>query len=145
MYIKKISAFLVLSICVTLFADYSLDSNNDGNEDIWVEELSNDGVIISRDTDHDGSVDTKLAIDKMKLSQFEETDYNLDGIMDNFYYYEDGFVIRQEVDSNYDQRIDIWVHITNKGKSISKYEKDLDFDGIVDKVKEFEVYKGNGQ
>lgn len=145
MYIKKISAFLVLTICFTLFADYSLDTNSDGNNDIWVEELSDDGVIISRDTDFDGSIDTKLVMDKMKLSQFEETDYNLDGIMDNFYYYEDGFVIRQEVDSNYDQRIDIWVHITNEGKSISKYEKDLDFDGVIDKVKEFEVYKENGQ
>ncbi len=145
MYIKKIFAFLVLSICVTLFADYSLDSNSDGNNDILVEELSDGGVIISRDTDYDGSVDTKLGMDKMNLSQFEETDYNLDGIMDNFHYFEDGFIVRQEIDSNYDQKIDVWVHITNEGQSIIKYEKDLDFDGIVDKVKEFEVYKEDGQ
>lgn len=135
--------FLVLSFFV--YADYSLDSNSDGKLDVWVEELAQDGYIISTDKNHDGKIDSKLALDRMNLSVLEETDYNLDGIMDNFYYFDNGFVVRQEVDSNYDQKVDIWVYITNDGKSISKYEKDLDFDGEVDKIKEFEVYKEDGE
>ncbi|MGL1894547.1 MAG: hypothetical protein OCD02_23170 [Spirochaetaceae bacterium] len=144
MFIKKLLAIILLYISFSLFADYSLDSNSDGKLDVWVEELLKDGYIISTDTNFDGKVDSKLALDAAELTLFEEIDFNLDGVMDNFYYYESGYVTRQEVDSNYDQKIDVWVYIVNEGKSISRYEKDLDFDGIVDKVKEFEVYKENG-
>lgn len=142
---KIVIALLIFGFSLSLYADYSLDSNSDGKLDIWVEELAQDGYIISTDTNHDGSIDSKLALDNKRLTIFEETDYNLDGIMDNFYYYDSGFVTRQEVDSNYDQKIDVWVYITNNGKSISRYEKDVDYDGVVDKVKEFEVYKENGK
>lgn len=142
---KRIIAFVMSLFALSLYADYSLDSNSDGKLDVWVEELGQDGYIISTDTNFDSSVDSKVALDVMRLTVFEETDYNLDGIMDNFYYYDNGFVVRQEVDSNYDQKIDVWVYITNSGKSISRYEKDLDFDGVVDKVKEFEVSEENGK
>ncbi|QEN03609.1 hypothetical protein EW093_02475 [Thiospirochaeta perfilievii] len=145
MFNKIILLIFTLSVSSVLFADYSLDSNSDGILDIWVEELEDNSIIISSDTNFDGNVDKKLAMNGAKLTLYEETDYNLDGIMDNFYFYEDGFVVRQEVDSNYDLKIDIWVYITNDGKSISSYEKDLDFDGVVDKVKEFEVYKEDGK
>ena len=144
MFVKKIVKLILIIIPFWVFADYSLDSNKDGTFDIWVEELLEDGYIIWADNNHDGNIDSKLALDSSKLTLFEETDYNLDGIMDNFYYYEEGYVVRQEVDSNYDQKIDVWVYIVNKGKSISRYEKDLNFDGIIDKVKEFEVYKADG-
>lgn len=136
---KKIVAFTLLFISVIIFADYSLDSNKDGNDDVWVEETADGGYIINSDKDFDGMVDSKLTMDHMRLTTLEESDYNLDGIMDNFYYYEDGYVVRQEVDSNYDQKIDIWVYITNNGTAILKYEKDLDYDGVIDKIKEFEV------
>lgn len=145
MYKKRIITFLISILSVYVFADYSLDSNSDGKLDIWVEELTKEGYIVSSDTNYDGSIDSKLALDQMHLTVLEETDYNLDGVMDNFYYYESGFVVRQEVDSNYDQMIDVWVYISNEGKSISRYEKDLNFDGVVDKVKEFEVYKEDGK
>ena len=139
MLIKKIGIVIFLFISINIYADYSLDSNSDGVPDIWVEELGEDGYIISSDTNFDGDIDAVLTMDSNKISQHEETDYNLDGTMDNFYYYKDGFVVRQEVDSNYDKKIDIWVYIVNEGRTISRYEKDLDFDGVVDKVKEFEV------
>jgi len=124
-----------------LIANYTLDTNNDGKTDIWVEELAEDGYIISTDTSYDGNIDSKLVMDKMKLTTYEESDFNLDGVMDNFYYYENGFIIRQEVDSNYDQMIDVWVYITNDGTAIYRYEKDIDYDGKVDKIKDFEVDK----
>lgn len=124
-----------------LMANYTLDTNNDGKIDIWVEELAEDGYIISTDTSYDGNIDSKLVMDKMKLTTYKESDFNLDGVMDNFYYYENGYIIRQEVDSNYDQMIDVWVYITNDGTAIYRYEKDIDYDGKVDKIKDFEVDK----
>lgn len=139
MLIRKILPLVLLLVSVNIYADYSLDSNNDGLKDIWVKEIPNKGVIVSSDTNYDGDIDSKLTINESNITIFEETDYNLDGVMDNFYYYKDGVVIRQEVDSNYDNKIDIWVYVSNGGTAVSKYEKDTDFDGVIDKVKEFEV------
>ncbi len=138
---KNIIIIILVTLSINIYADYSVDSNNDGKIDIWVKDLENKCLLISSDTNFDGKIDSRLSLDEFKLSIYEETDYNLDGVMDNFYYFESGNVIRQEVDSNYDQKIDVWVYITNNGKSISKYEKDLNFDGVIDKVKEFEVSK----
>ncbi|OQY40840.1 MAG: hypothetical protein B6229_00750 [Spirochaetaceae bacterium 4572_7] len=144
MLIKKIITLVLLFLSVNIYADYSLDSNNDGILDLWVKEIPSEGVLISTDTDFDGNIDSILKMDQNRESLYEETDYNLDGSMDNFYYYENGVVVRQEVDSNYDSRVDIWIYICNDGSSIYRYEKDTNFDGIVDKVKEFEVDKKNG-
>lgn len=144
MLIKKLILFIMLSFCTSLFANYTVDSNSDEDIDIWVEELEGGNVIISRDTNFDGKVDSKLEMDAKSLSIYEESDFDLDGAMDNFYYYENGIIIRQEVDSNYDNKIDVWVHIVNEGKTISRYEKDLDYDGVIDKVKDFEVKEENG-
>ncbi|MBN2834982.1 MAG: hypothetical protein JXR48_08450 [Candidatus Delongbacteria bacterium] len=141
---KKIITFLLLFISVILFANYSMDSNKDGKDDIWIKE-GKEEIIISSDKDFNGSIDSNLTLDSLKRTVFEETDYNQDGIMDNFCYYEDGFIVRQEVDSNFDQIVDIWVYIKNNGKFIYKYEKDVDFDGVVDKIKEFEEHKNDGE
>ena len=141
---KKIGTLVFVLITSTIYADYSLDSNSDGILDIWVEELPKGGIIISTDTNFDGNIDSILELDESNISIHEETDYNLDGIMDNDYYYDNGFVVRQEVDSNYDGIVDIWIYICNNGTTIYRYEKDSDFDGTVDKVKEFEVDKNNG-
>lgn len=138
MLTKKIIPLILMLFTFNAFADYALDSNEDGVQDIWVEDKAEDGVIISSDTNFDGNVDSILAIDKANISLYEQTDYNLDGVMDNFYYYEDGVIVRQEVDSNYDNKIDVWVYIINGGTTIAKYEKDTDFDGVIDKVKVFE-------
>lgn len=144
MIIRKIIVLTLLLNTVNIYSDYSLDTNNDGFDDIWVEEKAEEGYIVSTDTNFDGKIDSILTMNEMKISIYEETDYNLDGVMDNFYYFEDGFVVRQEVDSNYDNAIDVWVYVTNDGKAISRYEKDLDYDGIVDKIKEFEVQEIDG-
>lgn len=139
MFLKKLLTLLLLFTSALLFADYAVDSNGDQNMDIWVEEFDNGSVKISRDTNFDKKIDTALEMDRAKLTIYEESDFNLDGNMDNFYYYNNGYIVRQEVDSNYDQKIDVWVYIVKNGKVISKYEKDLDYDGTIDKVKEFEI------
>jgi hypothetical protein len=56
--------------------------------------------------------------------------------MDTFYFYDSGVLIRQEVDSNYDGKIDIWIYLY-KSIYISKYEVDTDFDGKADKVVDY--------
>ncbi|MCK5198831.1 MAG: hypothetical protein KAR21_10790, partial [Spirochaetales bacterium] len=59
-----------------------------------------------------------------------------DGKMDDLYFYSNGIIVRREIDSNFDLKIDLWVYIKD-GSFIEKYEQDLDFDGIIDKVKTF--------
>ena len=56
--------------------------------------------------------------------------------MDDFYFFEAGKLIRQEIDSNFDSDIDIWVYMKD-GIYIHRYEMDTDFDGIVDTEKDF--------
>jgi hypothetical protein len=56
--------------------------------------------------------------------------------MDDLYFYSKGIIVRREIDSNFDMKIDIWVYIKD-GSLIEKYEQDLDFDGTIDKVKIF--------
>ncbi len=88
------------------------DSNNDGNIDYFIR------------TNSDG--------DKI----LELMDFNHDGEMDDLYFYSDGIIVRREVDSNFDMKIDIWVYILD-GTMIEKYEQDIDFNGDIDKVKMF--------
>ena len=94
----------------TLIEEY--DSNNDGNIDYFIR------------TNSDG--------DKV----LELMDFNHDGEMDDLYFYSDGIIVRREVDSNFDMKIDIWVYIKD-GTMIEKYEQDIDFNGDIDKVKVF--------
>jgi len=88
------------------------------------------------DSNHDGNVDYIVRSDDTGAKVMEALDYNHDGIMDDLYFYADGIIIKREVDSNFDMNIDLWVYIKN-GSLIEKYEQDLDFDGIIDKVKLF--------
>ena len=88
------------------------------------------------DSNHDGNVDYIVKSDDTGAKVIEALDYNHDGEMDDLYFYADGIIIRREVDSNFDMNIDLWVYIKN-GSLIEKYEQDLNFDGIIDKVKLF--------
>jgi hypothetical protein len=56
--------------------------------------------------------------------------------MDDFCFYEDGELVREEIDSNYDGRIDIWVYL-HQGIYIERYEQDTDGDGKPDRVRQF--------
>ena len=56
--------------------------------------------------------------------------------MDDFYYFEEGKLIREEIDSNFDGTVDIWVYLD--GMYILKYEMDSDFDGAIDLVKDYQ-------
>ena len=104
-----------------------LESVGASEEIILVEEF---------DTNKDGTIDYMVGMDLDSVKIVESIDFNHDGTMDDLYFYSNGIIVRQEVDSNYDFRIDIWVYIKD-GSSVAKYEQDTDFDGIIDKVRQF--------
>ena len=86
------------------------------------------------DQNGDGVYDYAIRRDKKLRNEAEAYDFNYDGTFDDYYIYEDGVLIRREVDSNFDGKIDLWVYLKN-GSYIRGYEKDSNFDGILDKVK----------
>lgn len=88
------------------------------------------------DQNADGVYDYALRRDKKQRNEAEAYDFNYDGMFDDYYIYEEGVLIRREVDSNFDGKIDLWVYLKN-GSYIRAYEKDNDFDGILDKVKQY--------
>jgi hypothetical protein len=98
----------------------NLDSNGDGREDYLVRNDLDSG-------------------DKM----MEILDFNHDGEMDDFYFYEDGILRERAIDSNFDGLVDLWVYIEG-GVYIAYYEKDTDFDGKMDKIKRYSQTNQDG-
>jgi hypothetical protein len=98
---------------------------------------NSEGTFVEKfDSNTDGNIDylVRTNIDGDKV--MESIDFNFDGEMDDLYFYSEGIIIRREIDSNFDLKIDVWVYIKD-GSFIEKYEQDLDFDGLIDKVKIF--------
>ena len=100
------------------------------------EQNSEDTIVEEFDSNTDGNIDhlVRMNIDGHKV--MESIDFNFDGKMDDLYFYSKGIIVRREIDSNFDMKIDVWVYI-KEGSFIERYEQDLDFDGIIDKVKIF--------
>ena len=94
-----------------------------------------DGWIIA-DTSGDGKTDYALKLDRDLKKEMEVIDFNNDGSMDNFYFYRRDARIREEIDTNHNGRIDLWVHIEG-GVYIVRYERDTNHDGQIDLVKRF--------
>jgi hypothetical protein len=135
---KKVSIVILSLWAVAVLSanpGQAVDSNNDGMPDQWYE-LEN-GTIekVSMDRNFDTVVDYNVQYNLRHEKLYEEMDFNHDGQMDDFYYYEDGKLIRQEIDTNFDGAIDVWVHLD--GMYILKYEMDKDFDGNIDVVKDY--------
>ena len=107
-------------------------ASNDDQPEEQDRELST----ITSDRDNDGTVDYVLQFDEEGTKVYEELDFNYDGVMDDFYYYSSGILSRREIDTNYDEEVDVWVYI-HQGVYIERYERDLDFDGRIDQVKDF--------
>ena len=133
-----ISAALLtfLSAVYCQAAESGIDRNKDGMPDRWIEARQNGGQSISSDNNYDGKIDYSLEIDEFGNKVHEETDFNLDGSMDDFYFYSNGVLIRQEIDTNYDNKPDVWIYL-EKGIYIIKVERDKNFDGIIDYTKQY--------
>jgi hypothetical protein len=95
------------------------------------------------DTNGDGMQDYYAQTNQSGAKVMEVMDFNHDGKMDDFYFYENGILQRRAVDSNYDEQIDLWVYLRG-GVYIERYLRDADYNGSFETVKEFEDAGGEG-
>ncbi|MGA2478032.1 MAG: hypothetical protein ABSG63_04695 [Spirochaetia bacterium] len=84
----------------------------------------------------DGLIDYRVYYDRKGNLSREELDYNHDGKMDTFFYYQGGVLQRVEIDSRFNGKIDIWVYLL-EGKYIQRYERDTTGSGKPDVIKDF--------
>lgn len=94
------------------------------------------------DRNEDGVVDYAVMVNERGYKVREAMDYNYDGWMDDFYFYSNDVLQREEIDSNFDQKIDIWIHL-RRGVYITMWERDTDFDGVIDSREDYGS-DGNG-
>jgi len=92
------------------------------------------------DRDKDGNVDHRIFNDTKGRKVYEEYDYNYDGRMDDLYYYKDGQLDREEIDSDFNGQVDIWITLY-LGKYIRRIEQDKDGDGKPDAVTDYDKKK----
>ena len=96
---------------------------------------------LTLDRNDDGVADYAVMVGESGQKIREAIDFNRDGAMDDFYFYENDVLQRQEIDTNYDRQIDVWVYL-RRGVYITMWERDRDFDGIID---DRERYGGDEQ
>jgi hypothetical protein len=113
-----------------------VDSNDDGMADQWYEVSDGRVEKVSMDRNFDARIDYNVEYDIQHRKVYEELDFNHDGRMDDFYFFEEGKLVRQEIDSNFDGVVDIWVYLD--GMYILKFEMDKDFDGTIDVIKDYQ-------
>lgn len=95
-----------------------------------------DGEWITGDTNGDGVVDYALQVNDEGRKRYEVMDFNNDGRMDDFYFYRNGVLWREELDTNFDGAIDLWVFM-HDGVRIAGYDRDTDFDGVIDQQRRY--------
>ena len=86
---------------------------------------------LTLDRNEDGRIDYAVMVDDLGRKLLEALDYNHDGSMDTFYIYENDLLRRQEMDTNGNQQIDVWVYI-RRGVYIAMWERDNSHDGVID-------------
>ena len=135
---KRLFAINTVFFCIFALQGFAqeFDENNDGKTDKWVTFGAKGSKTILVDRDYNGKADYLVVYDGEANIKEEQLDFNNDGEMDDFYYYSNSVLIRREIDSNYDNKIDIWVYI-KEGVYIEKYEWDTDYDGVIDKTKNY--------
>jgi hypothetical protein len=131
------AALALLLPCAALWASpgLSVDSNKDGQMDQWYETGEGGVFVLLSDRNFDGTADYEVRYDAQNRKISEKMDFNHDGSMDDFYFYQEGRLVRQEIDTNFDGAVDVWVFLD--GVYVLGYERDKDFDGVVDLVKRF--------
>ncbi len=86
---------------------------------------------LTLDRNGDGSTDYAVMVNDRGHKVREVMDFNHDGFMDNFYFYSNNVLQRQEIDTNGDQRIDVWIYL-RRGVYITMWERDRTHDGVID-------------
>ncbi len=86
---------------------------------------------LTLDRNADGSIDYAVTVDDRGYKLREAMDFDHDGFMDNFYFYSNNVLQRQEIDTNADQQIDVWIYL-RRGVYITMWERDRTHDGVID-------------
>jgi len=92
---------------------------------------------LTSDRDEDGRIDYAVQVDERGYKIREALDFNYDGHMDDFYFYSNNVLQRQEIDSNFDRMIDIWIYMW-RGVFVRRWERDTNFDGSVDLIRDYD-------
>lgn len=132
--------FLFGSIFTPLCAEDEEEETRIFDIELLVDEFHSsqeDGETIEMDSNDDGSVDYLIRTSSKGEKSAEMLDYDHNGRMDDFYYYDEGVLISRAIDSNADGRIDIWVYL-DEGVYVKRYERDVDYDGEIETVKDYE-------
>ncbi|MFO7849667.1 MAG: hypothetical protein R6V67_06880 [Spirochaetia bacterium] len=143
----KLIVYLILAATVSISPvaaeeDNKEDEDRDNRifdaEELTEEFYSIEGEeTIELDTNDNDSVDYLYKTHGSGEKRAEALDYNHDGTMDDFYYYNEGVLQRREIDSNNDGKIDIWVYL-DEGVYVSKFERDENHNGEIDVEKNYE-------
>ena len=92
---------------------------------------------LTSDRDSNGVIDYAVQIDDRGYKTREAMDFNYDGLMDDFYFYDNDVLQRQEIDTNFDRLIDVWIFMW-RGVYVRRWERDTDFDGIADLIRDYD-------
>ncbi len=92
---------------------------------------------LTLDRDEDGQIDYAVKVDNRGYKLREAMDFNYDGKMDDFYFYANDVLQRQELDSNFDNQVDIWIYLW-RGVYVRKWERDTDYDGVIDISRDYD-------
>ena len=137
---KKTGQFVILLIVsLTVLGAQSAERPADADDEEWEKIFDVDEYDVTwllGDTRNDGRTDYALKRDDRGRKRFEAVDFNGDGLMDDFYLYIGGVLVRQELDTNFDGAVDLWIFM-HDGVRVAAYERDTNYDGTVDLVKEF--------
>lgn len=136
---RLVQILILFSLVLAVAGAQSVERTEETARDTFTPIFSVDdygAAWIPGDTDNDGRMDYALMLDDMNRKRFEAMDFNRDGLMDDFYIYEGGVLTAEQLDTNFDGAIDLWIFM-HDGVRIRGYERDTDYDGEVDLVKEF--------
>lgn len=86
---------------------------------------------LTLDRNADGAIDYAVMVDDRGHKLREVMDFNHDGSMDNFYVYSNNVLQRQEIDTNANQQIDVWIYL-RRGVYIRMWERDRTHNGVID-------------
>lgn len=109
-----------------------LDANNDGKPDI--KRVSKGGREICRITDlnHDGKPDMFEYYDQTGQLRRREADYDDNGIVNSIEHFENGKLVRRELDTTNQGKIDTWDFFDPTTGARTKRERDATGDGRID-------------
>jgi hypothetical protein len=110
----------------------ALDANNDGKADI--RKVSKNGREICRisDLNHDGNPDLFEYFDPSGQLRRREADYDDNGVVNAIEHFEAGRLVRRDLDTTNQGRIDTWDFLDPTTGAMVKRERDANGDGRID-------------